>query len=199
MEKTFKYTNIRSKTRIISTSVIFSALAIVLHPPFFPWAIPAPYAPFLIYSLWEIPLIIAFIVFGPLIGIISAFMNSIILYVFFPGSLPACPFYNLIAIYGMMIGILISYRISQNNSIFSLELKALLAAVVTRTAIMYFVNYVVLPMDFPLGFSDPSEEVSALLYLISIFNITTTLYTIPIAFMVSKAVSDRLNIKIWNR
>ena len=77
------------------------------------------------------------------------------------GSLPAGPFYNLIAIYGMMIGILISYRISQNNSIFSLELKALLAAVVTRTAIMYFVNYVVLPMDFPLGFSVPSEEVSS--------------------------------------
>jgi|TARA_B100001750_G_C15497750_1_gene595271 riboflavin transporter FmnP len=199
MEKTFKYTNIRSKTRIISTSVIFSALAIVLHPPFFPVAIPAPYAPFLIYSLWEIPLIIAFIVFGPLIGIISAFMNSIVLYVFFPGSLPVGPFYNLIAIYGMMIGILISYRISQNNSRFSLELKALLAAVVTRTAIMYFVNYVVLPMDFPLGFSVPSEEVSGLLYLISIFNITTTLYTIPIAFMVSKAVSDRLDIRIWNR
>ena len=98
-----------------------------------------------------------------------------------------------------MIGILISYRISQNNSRFSLELKALLAAVVTRTAIMYFVNYVVLPMDFPLGFSVPSEEVSGLLYLISIFNITTTLYTIPIAFMVSKAVSDRLDIRIWNR
>ena len=43
-----KYTNIRSKTRVISTSVIFSVLAIVLHPPFFPLAIPAPYAPFLI-------------------------------------------------------------------------------------------------------------------------------------------------------
>jgi len=199
MEKTFKYTNIRSKTRIISTSVIFSALAIVLHPPFFPLAIPAPYAPFLIYSLWEIPLIIAFIVFGPLIGIISAFMNSIILYVFFPGSLPVGPFYNLIAIYGMMIGMSISYRISYNNSIQKLLIISTVAAVVTRTAIMYFVNYLVLPMDFPLGFSIPSEEVSVFLYLISIFNITTTLYTIPIAFIVSKSVSNRLNIRIWNR
>ena len=59
-------TNVRKlhqmNTKTVATIAVFSALAIALNLS--PFKIPAPFAPFLIYQIWEIPIVAAFLLFG---------------------------------------------------------------------------------------------------------------------------------------
>ena len=55
-------------TKKLTLIIVFIALTAALNiagPK-----IPAPYAPFLIYQLWEIPIVVAFIAIGPKAGIV---------------------------------------------------------------------------------------------------------------------------------
>ena len=100
-------------TKRLTLIIIFIALttALNLAGP----KIPAPYAPFLYYQLWEIPIVIAFLAMGPKAGITVAGINTLILLVVFPGALPTGPFYNFIAVLSMMLGIYIPYRLATHG------------------------------------------------------------------------------------
>ncbi|MCJ7793557.1 hypothetical protein MUP42_01345, partial [Candidatus Bathyarchaeota archaeon] len=81
------------KTKTLSLIIIFVALTTALNiagPK-----IPAPYAPFLYYQIWEIPIVAAFLTVGPKTGVSVAALNTLILLAVFPGNLPTGPFYNL--------------------------------------------------------------------------------------------------------
>ena len=102
-----------NNTRKLSLIIIFVALTIALNvvgPKF-----PAPYAPFLFYEIWEIPIVVAFIALGPRIGIATAVLNTLVLLVAFNPGLPTGPIYNLIAILPMFLGIFIPYRIATHG------------------------------------------------------------------------------------
>ena len=72
-------------TKTLALIIVFVALATALNiagPK-----IPAPYAPFLFYQLWEIPIVLAFIAIGPKVGIAVTVINTLILFaVFNPGA-----------------------------------------------------------------------------------------------------------------
>ncbi|MCX8153743.1 MAG: hypothetical protein N3E52_04845, partial [Candidatus Bathyarchaeota archaeon] len=91
--------------KTLTTTIVFAALTVALNPSISGIGVPAPYAPFLIYGLWEIPIITVFLLINPTAGIMIALLNAAILFAFFPGALPTGPFYNLIAIFSMMLGI----------------------------------------------------------------------------------------------
>ena len=189
----------------LTAAILFASLGVVLHPPFFPIVFPAPYAPFLIYTIWEIPLYICLLLFGPLTAVIAGVINFISLLVFFPGQLITGPIYNLIAIFASYLGIIVIKRrkkfvLDTNNvtkDILSADMLLIIALpMVFRTVIMTVVNFIVLPQPPPIGFSIPIEGMPSILGLIAIFNSTTILYSIPIAYIITKAVKSAID-RTW--
>ena len=60
--------------------------------------------------------------------------------------------------------------------------------------VMTIVNWTFLPFPPPIGFSMPSEAVIAVIPIIGFFNATLALYTIPIGYILAKAVQTNVNI-----
>ena len=179
------------RSREIAAIAVFAANALALYPLKFP----APYLPFLIYELWEIPIITAFLLYGPRIGTAVAAINFVSLLAIFPGQLPTGPFYNLLAILAMMFGVLLAYGLMsqrvRGNWILGLVVSM---GVSMRVIVMTLVNSLLLPMPYPLGFNIPPDAVIAILPPIAFFNASIAVYTIPIAFIISAAVSSATRI-----
>jgi len=95
-------------SKTIAAIIVFTALTLALNLS--PIKIPAPYAPFLIYQIWEIPIVAAYLLYGTKVGVSVAVINAIALLIIFPGALPTGPLYNLIAILSMLGGIYVVQR-----------------------------------------------------------------------------------------
>lgn len=175
----------------ISLVAMFTAVAVVLN---FAVAIPAPYATFLFYEVWEVPVVVALLILGYAGGACVAALNAMVLEVVRPGALPTGPLYNLIAELAMFAGIgaalWLGSRFSWQGTVTAAGATATAAA--TRTAVMTVVNAIALPMQPPIGFGLPWSAIPAYLVYIGIFNATVTLYTVPAAFAVKNAVRARL-------
>jgi riboflavin transporter FmnP len=189
------------ESKAVATIAIFTALsvALVLSPA----KVPAPYAPFLKYQIWEIPIVAAFLLYGPLAGIATSIINTMILLVVYPGDLPTGPLYNLAAILSMLLGIYIIHTFATKRfgeqyetilTIFSTVLGG-----ITRVGIMTILNMIFLQYPYPIGYEMSGEAVVALLPLIGLFNATLTLYTIPIGYVVARAVSVGTNTARWSQ
>jgi len=188
-------------TKRLTLIIVFIALTVALNvagPK-----IPAPYAPFLIYQIWEIPIVVAFLAMGPKVGVAITVVNSLILFAVFQGSLPSGPFYNLIAVLAMLLGIYIPYKIvSRGNSkeslgsvlqkhLKSISVATTALAIVLRIAVTTPTNYIALQLPYPFGFGLNSSGSVALLPLIALFNATVTLYTVLIALAVTIPLLSR--------
>src|SRR3972149_7746783 len=97
-------------TKALAASIVFAALTVALNPAVSGIGVPAPYAIYLIYGLWEIPIVAAFLLISPAVGILVSLLNAGVLFGFFPGALPTGPFYNLIAIFSMMLGVYVGRK-----------------------------------------------------------------------------------------
>lgn len=189
------------ESKKIAAIAIFAALsiALVLSPAKFP----APYAPFLKYQIWEIPIVAAFLLYGPLVGVVATIVNTMILLVVYPGDLPIGPIYNLTAVLSMLLGIYIIHRFIAEYFSGPQESKLIafstLIGSITRVAVMSIVNLVFMRYPYPIGFSMPVEVLMATLPVIGIFNATVVLYTIPLGYFVSRAVSYGTSTKRWSR
>jgi riboflavin transporter FmnP len=181
----------------IATLSVFAALTVALQPIKFP----APYATFLYYEVWEIPITAAFALYGPGIAIAIAILNTLVLLAIFPGALPTGPLYNLAAVLGMLLGMYVAHiatrRGSLSKRIAMLNLLATALGIVSRVVIMSLVNWVFLRYPPPIGFSIPEAVILGFLPLIGFFNATLALYTIPVGYMLARAVSHRIKIGIW--
>ena len=97
-------------TKALAITIVFAALTVALNPGVSGIGVPAPYAPYLIYGLWEIPIVTAFLLINPASAIAISILNSVVLFAFFPGPLPTGPFYNLIAIFSTLLGLYIAQK-----------------------------------------------------------------------------------------
>ena len=192
-------------TKKLTLTIVFAALTIALNPAISRMGVPAPYAPFLIYNLWEIPIVAAFLLIGPKSGISVAILNTILLFVFFPGPLPTGPLYNLIAVFSTLAGIYIAQRIfsfssSQAKLEGKQEAKVIAAAttlgIILRVLVMTAMNYITLRQDYPIGFSMKEFEVLGFMPAGGLFNATLALYTIPIAFFVARTVQKNVRLNL---
>ena len=179
----------------ISVIAVFTALTIVLNMS--PIKIPAPYAPFLFYQIWEIPIVTASLLYGFGTGIIISIINTLVLLVAFPGALPTGPIYNLLATLSTLFGIYITYKFVTNR--FKIQQDTFATAVstaagiTTRVIAMTIINWIFLPFPPPIGFSMPKEAITPLNPLIGFFNATLALYTIPVGFILESAVRSGIN------
>ena len=178
-----------SGTKELTGIALFTALAVVLSY----FSVPAPYAGFLFYEIWEIPIVIAFLMLGVRAGIIVTLVNAFVLFLVKPGYLASGPLYNLIAIFVMLLGVGVAHRIvlRTKKSIGILILAATLLGLSIRTVVMTFANYSLLPFPPPIGFSLPQSSILPLLPLIAIFNASVALYTIPVSYWVLRSVASR--------
>jgi riboflavin transporter FmnP len=188
-------------TKAITLTIVFAALTVALNPDISKIFFPAPYAPFLLYQIWEIPIVAAFILINPKSALAIAALNAVVLFAIFPGASPLGPFYNLVAILSMLLGLyvankLFAKRLTQtNDTILSWKSggKMVIAytalGVAFRTGIMSVFNYVTLRFDAPVGYGLPEAAiVSYYVPATSLFNATLALYTIPIGFFIAMVI-----------
>ncbi len=168
--------------------------------------IPAPYAPFLYYQLWEIPIVVAFLAMGPKAGVTITVINTLILLAVFPGSLPVGPIYNFDAVLSMLVGIYIPYKVATykcpteklssflQQHVKLISISATVLGIVLRVIVTTPINYFALQLSYPFGFGLNAAGSLALLPLIAFFNATVALYTIPIAIAVVAAIASKFKI-----
>jgi len=185
---------------------VFAALAIALNvagPK-----IPAPYAPFLYYQIWEIPIVVAFLAIGPLEGIAISVINTLLLFAYFPGPLPSGPFYNLIAMLSMFLGIYLPYKLATlkcaaeklseylKTHLGMITITATVMGITTRVLVTTVLNYFSIQQAYPIGFSFTSPAALAFLPLSALFNATVAVYTIPIAIALTAiAIKATVNFR----
>ncbi len=187
-------------TKALATTIVFAALTVALNPGVSGIGVPAPYAPFLIYGLWEIPIVAAFLLISPASGIMISLLNAAVLFAFFPGPLPTGPFYNLIAIFSMLLGLYIARRTinrgsNQQQKVLKIATASTILGIILRAAVMTLVNYITLRQPYPFGFEFKELEILAFLPLGALFNGTTVLYTIPMGEFIANVVKSRLKLK----
>jgi riboflavin transporter FmnP len=176
-------------TRTLALVVIFAALSTVLDLS--PLKIPFPPLSFLYYQLWEIPIVVVFLVYGATELILVTTINTIVLTVFFPGGLPLGPLYNAAAILSMILGmgmikILVARHVPKHDT-FVVALYTTFG-VLFRTACMSLVNYSILGLPYPFGYSLPNATIIVWLPLIAVFNATLALYTIPSGYALARVL-----------
>lgn len=188
-------------TKTIALIVAFSALTIVLNAI----RIPTIYWPGFFYRVYEIPIVVAFLLFGPTVGICVTILNLLGQMMFFPipGGIVAYPF-GLIAILVMMLGVYLANMIIKRRFPAASTLREgrivlylTVLGVVFRTAIMPFLDFGVLyhfllPMALSRSFTE--AYMIGLVPGMIVFNATVPLYTIPISYFVAKRVNKSLRL-----
>jgi riboflavin transporter FmnP len=180
----------------IALVIVFTAMAAFLNLS--PIKIPAPYAPFLIYQVWEIPIVTGSLLYGFSLGLVVSVLNTLILFVVYPGALPTGPIYNMIAVLSMLLGIymgkgLVTNLLRLKNEIVGVAVYTLIGTLL-RVVVMTIVNWVVLPYPPPIGFSMPADITITLLPVIALFNATIALYSVPLGVALAKAIRKRITI-----
>ena len=182
----------------IALIIAFAALAIVLNP-----AISGVGVPFLftgyIYNIWEIAIMVAFLLMGFKSGISVAVLNAAFLLSVYPGpSRVLLPLVNTIAVSGMMVGIYFASKLTRKSSQDQNPSKArkitlyTAFAIALRLIVMLPIVYTLL--HFHIGATPPSESAIFMIAfpLQTFYNATITLYTVPVAYFIAKTVGKNL-------
>ena len=194
-------------TKKLALTIVFAALTVALNPAFTYIGFMAPYAPGLIYQIWEIPIVIAFLIIGPIAGLAISVLNTGVLLVVYPGILPTGPFYNLAATLSMQVGIFAAYTIAKRvtrekteNSASEYKPKWVTVAtamgILSRVVFMSVILYFALPQQPPIGFGFPIVDTIAYLPFAAFFNATLALYTIPIGYFIANRVKKILKLSL---
>ncbi len=193
------------QTKALTLTIIFAVLTVVLNPDISKIQFPAPYAPFLIYQIWEIPIVAAFLLLNLRSAVAIAGLNAIVLLAIFQGASPLGPFYNLAAILSMLIGIYVAHlllfkRISNKDEFGKTwKFNTTLAIAYTgfgiafRVIIMGLVNFITLGVPPPVGYALPQPIIISYYVPVScIFNGTLALYTIPLGYFIAVVIKRNL-------
>lgn len=179
----------KADTKTIGFIVTFTALTIMLNLS--PIKMPAPYAPYLTYQVWEVPIVAAFLLYGFSLSLIVAVINTLTLLVVYPGALITGPLYNLAAVTSMLTGLAILRATGLNPSKSGRAIALYTALGVTaRVMFMTLINWVFLRFPPPIGFALSEATIIASLPLIAFFNATLAAYTIPLGVIVAKTLKS---------
>ena len=188
-------------TKTITLIIAFAALTIALNTI----RIPTIYWPGFYYRVYEIPIVVAFLLFGPKVGSLVTILNLFGQMVFFqvPGGIVAYPF-GLIAILTMMFGVYLAnaliksrFRSESTPREGRIVIYLTVLGVAFRAAIMPFLDFGLLYhflLPVALGRTFTEAYMVGLLPGMIVFNATVPLYTIPISYFVAKRVNKSLRL-----
>jgi riboflavin transporter FmnP len=195
-----EYKGIRLDTKTITTIISFSALAIVLNPV----RIPTIFWPGQYFRLWEIPIIVAFLLFGFKIGFSVAVLNAVGQLAFFMGPTGALEApWGLILMLTMFLGIYFAKKMSARSVSEGKPFGRIkpvtyftVIVTVTRVAIMPLVDYSIYRYVLPLfvGRTFSNAYVLGLMPFIVLFNLLVPLYIVPISYLLAKTLHKNLRV-----
>jgi hypothetical protein len=187
-------------TKALAMAIAFAVVAIVLNPAITGIKIPSPFLTGLYYQVWDIPIIIAFLLLGFKYGVFAGVLNSFFLFAVFPG--PSQPFYapsNVVAQFSMMVGIYLAIKLfirrgpaKKTFSRIKIVVTSTVLGIIVRLPIMLAIMFVIL--HYLMGFTEPVTF--ALLFVQVIYILVISAYTIPVAFVIARAVNK--NLKVGN-
>ena len=184
-------------TKSISLIITFAAVAIALNAV----RIPSVFDPGASYQFSQIPIIVAFLLFGARIGFLVGILNmagGLLLFSTGPSSIISYPM-GLVSVLVMFAGLYAGSRfISNNGKSRQTVIVLTFFAVVLRGCLMPFVDYgllyhVLVPLI--LGVSLPEAFIAGLVPAFILYNVTVPLYTIPFAYIVATKVGNHLKIE----
>jgi riboflavin transporter FmnP len=182
---------------------VFSAIAISLNAI----RIPSVFWPGFSYGFYEIPVLVAFIIYGFKIGYLVEIVHIMGQEIFFPMGVGAVVVYPMGLIFHtfMFSGIylankLINRKIAKGKNVSEKKTTIYFTglATVLRGGLMPIIDYTVLYsilLPFALGHTIPETYTLALIPAFIAYNITNTLYAVPIAYLIAKKTSSYLTIK----
>jgi riboflavin transporter FmnP len=190
------------KSKSIALIVIFAAISVALVP----FRIPAPYWPGM-YIYWtEIPIVVAYLLFGFRISFSSFTLFQIIKLFIFPSAGIflgfAISYWPLLT---MLLGVyvaqkFISKKVLQSNQISDYKKTVYLIAfaIAFRASIMPFIDYVNYHtvMPFFLGQTFSELFIATIMPGIILHNIVVPLYTVYIGYFIARIADKRLKIDV---
>jgi riboflavin transporter FmnP len=189
--------------RSISLIAIFAALAVALNVI----RIPVVYWPGGFYTICEIPIMVAFFLYGFRIAVLVEVLHIAGQEIFFPVGLggivvyPVGLIFHLFMFFGIYLANKFIMRKVASGSQFGEKKRAIYFtgfATAFRGALMPIIDYgIVYNILLPLvrGVAIPQTYISALVPVFFLFNITSTLYLVPIAYFIARKTSNYLKIE----
>jgi riboflavin transporter FmnP len=184
-------------TKSIALIITFAAVAIALNAV----RIPSVFDPGASYQFSQIPIIVAFLLFGVRIGFSVGILNmagGMLLFSTGPTTIITYPM-GLVSVLVMFAGLYAGSRfITKNGKSLHTAIGLTFFAVVLRGFIMPFVDYGVLYhvlVPLVLGVSLPEAFIAGLIPAFILYNVTVPLYTIPLAYVVATKVGNHLKME----
>ena len=188
-------------TKIIGMTIAFAAIAIVLQPI----RIPVFFLPGFNFGIYEIPIVIAFFLFGPKIGFLVGVLHLVGRMIFFPGGLNFISFpLGLVAILSMMLGVYFAKKLIINRIVREKDkignkfvIYLTFFGTISRAIIMPFSDYFILwniLVPIMINQNIPEAYIASLIPGMILFNLILPLYTIPSSYLIAKRISKTLKI-----
>jgi riboflavin transporter FmnP len=187
-------------SKTIGVIVAFTALTTALNFV----KIPVPYMPTFSYTLGDIVIVIALLLFGPKPGVAVALLSTIITMTILPGPAGIVgPPYYFLSVSTMLLGVYIAIRLVERSTKLQVPAKTVILltvlAVLTRTLIMFPLDYTVygalVSIVSGLSMTTSYAIVIAAMPGIILYNITVPLYVIPTSYYIAKKLSKSLKIQ----
>jgi len=187
------------QTRTIAIIIAFAAVTIVLNP----LQIPAPFLPSFPYRIWDIPIIIAFFLFGFKVATAVAALNGLVQLILFPRPIGiVAPIWFFIAILALLIGLSVAKKLlnhaTNTQNLTSKKSVTYFTAlgILSRVAILPIVDYTMYKAILPLVLGSQLTDAVILSFIPGaiLFSITATLYMVPTAYLIAKKVNKTLKI-----
>ncbi len=196
-----------SPTVSLAGAAVFGALAAVatVAGRVYPLRFPVPGFQFLQFDLAELIDVLGFLIFGPVVGIVTTFIHGIVLTAS-SGDVPLIgPFLKFSAVISMLFGLWAGYQLySRSNARGGTKVGFSLMTglgLTFRVLIMTPVNYVFLIVFFSSPDSPPTIGfVSAYLAWIGVFNAIHAIISTLIPYVVAGALlrtSPQLETRAW--
>ena len=192
-----------SRTTALAGAAVFGALAAILASvtqlPY-----PDPGFPFLRIDLTEIIDVLAFLVFGPTVGLLTSFIHY--LFLNFAPSLPIYgPLLKLFSVVSMLLGMWIGYgvhsRLLKRRGGRPIGYAIMFAvSAPLRAIVLTPINYVFLLFVFAPGFSPSTSFLSFYLGGLAIYNVVQTILAMAISYAAIKALyraAPNLEARTW--
>ena len=189
-------------TKSLALIISFAAIAIALNTI----KIPAVFWPGNFFQLSDIPIVVAFLLFGVKVGVFVGILNllgQLAFYLISPIYIVAYPM-GFVATLLMLLGVYIACKyITRKNASGKLGTQRPIVyltgfAVISRAAIMPIIDYqIFFGLLFPIfsGYAFPQTTLVALIPVLILFNVITSLYTIPVAYTVAARVKKILKME----
>ena len=187
-------------SKTIGIIVAFTALTTALNVI----KIPVPYLLTFSYTLGDIALLAAFLLYGPKPGVAVAFLSTIITMIILPGpaNLFGQPYY-LFGICTMLLGVYIASRIITRRKGLQVSGKTVILltalAILTRTILMFPLDYTVfgalVSVVSGLSMADAYSLVRGTMPMIVLYNVTVPLYVVPTSYYLAKKLAKYLKIQ----